>query len=337
MKRIFCFFIVITVLCLTACGSSRRDEAKENMVDNGLTEAEADEILSELTDEDIAYLMGDSKSDNSEVVSEQNDAKATEEYKIKIFEVSEEIQNSKLTDDIVQIGAAVIPNDASLTLKDFISKMDTDSGYDSLLYTEYYTDKKEIDNGSIIVNNTREYPTPNDCGRYVFVFHGQDLLCKVFVVNFTDDIIPIMDAKVWGIEPPVSSELSFEALNYWLPGNINYGLYAIMGSVLDYESVVNTPEYQERLSETKYIDYQELQNIVDSIGVDGKKIKVDDFVNSLSKNISVLSENLIYNDKWARVYVYSFYVDETRGIVGNIEVKLSGQNITNVAGMRPYK
>lgn len=93
-------FIIIGLVCsLVVVGCGKKTEMKEVGKSDQITE--------------------DQSANDEEIGEESNDEKSSGESKTSSFELvepTEEIKNSKVTDEIVQIGNVVLPNDLSLTV-----------------------------------------------------------------------------------------------------------------------------------------------------------------------------------------------------------------------------
>lgn len=207
---------------LTGCGKSREEKEFEALLEDDYDDIEKqlDQIKEDQSPafEDNLEMIEDIGEDDFDgdapapVVTKKDgeDKPKIEEEKtdFKLVEVSEEVKNSKLTDEIVQVGNVVLPNDMSLTVQDVMDLLSADQGPVKIHPNQYAVD-------GLYTSSTGEwlgiYPDEEGSEK-----NSLNEICELYVFEEPDDPKRVVEHKVLDIHGPGFPG----SMNVFYPGNI---------------------------------------------------------------------------------------------------------------------
>lgn len=245
---------MMIVSVFTGCGKTKEQKYSEQLQrELGLTKEEADEMAG------IAAAMEEAEKAEEERIKKEKEEKSS----FKLVEPSPEIINSKITDPIVQVGNAVIPNDGSLTIGELKDILEKESGAKTVIAYDGHNPNRldmnfrmpEFTEASLVKS------TYYDCGYYVaYKDENDNEICRAIYVNDTDVPIAAFDCKIACIYAP--SGISMNILNFFYAGNICAGTYAIISDIR------TTDAYKERISEYPAMTYQNVEECLLAAGAE---------------------------------------------------------------------
>lgn len=290
-KMIVALLCSLVVSSLTGCGKTRVDKTAEAYEEYGFTKEEARE-LAELENEFYEENKEWEEQYAKQVAEEEALAQEAEDS-FRLCEVSDEIKNSTVYDEIVQVGDIVLPNDGSLTVKDVVERLSVQGP------VTVYEGDDEITADSL-VNPTNMY-----LGSYTIRDEYNNDLCSVNYVNLSEDIANAFDCIVADISYPIYS--SPNILNFFYPGNICPAVFNASSDVRALSA------YEQRVSEYKEMTYQSIEEDLKSLGAKNISFLSDTYLKIYKYEFSVYSKKPVYQkagqEPYYRKTSYSFFVD----------------------------
>lgn len=228
MKKIASLLLLCTlILCtLTACGKDEDEylskEEKEMLdeVEDGFGD-EMEDMLKQV-DENKQKAKEEKKEDEPTPTSSEeaiwvdpDDLTPTPEIvPFELVEVSDEIKNSKLTDEIVQVGNVVLPNDFSLTVKEAIDLLSQDG---EVSMGDGYTPDLLIPGSDGHIKDIKKLPILRaGSGMDPLWADDVDVICNIYFYNLEESPTNIMDCIVFDF----SRGSLQNALNFFWSGNL---------------------------------------------------------------------------------------------------------------------
>lgn len=232
MKRQVLFICVMALsTTLVACGNKKTDDEKE-----------LDEIRSELYDD-----------------GDEDDYSEDKIASIKLVEASDEIKNSILTDEIVQVSNSVLPTDGTMTVGEIVGKLEAENDF-TILFED------DMNQNSLV--ETIRYTLP---GISLINSSNNEEICRITYINTNSAPINFYECKVVSIDDP--GQYSIESLNFFYPGNICYGTYICS------DDIIATKEYETRIKDYPVLEYSEIIPFLSKNGIDIKEEEMGEEIN----------------------------------------------------------
>lgn len=298
-KMIVALLCSLVVSSLTGCGKTRVDKTAETYEEYGFTKEEARE-LAELENEFYEENKEWEEQYAKQVAEEEALAQEAEDS-FRLCEVSDEIKNSTVYDEIVQVGDIVLPNDGSLTVRDLVDRLSINGPV------------KILENDKEITADSLVNPTGSMLGRYAVADEYNNELCSILYINATSNIANAFDSIVVNITAPYVQ--SPNILNFFYPGNICPAVFTV------FPEVKELPAYEKRVSEYKEMTYQSVEDDLKALGA--KNIEVND----MKYTFYVYSKKPVYQQEGEepsyRRISYSFHVNMDTAKVTSFDVGTS--------------
>ncbi len=282
----------VASLTLAGCGGkSEKEEFSEYyQKELDLEEEDADELA------EIAEEIYEEEAAEEQAEAEQA---AEAQSAFKLYDATSEIKNSKLTDEIVQVGGVVLRDDGSMTLGEVMEMLQEDG-------TAILKDDKhrEITEASLV--------EPEDKGTYYLEDEFENDICEIEYINETEEIAGAYECKVIDISTSGWPADDLDALNFFYAGDICTGVYRLNG-----KNAAESAEYAKRLEEYPLMTYQEVEDTLKQKGAEN--ISFDD--QNERYEVYIYSDQPIYtmNDKeYYKVRGYMINIDMTTATVSSI-------------------
>lgn len=197
------------------------------------------------------------ETDSKEEIAAAPAATAAEEAKeqetkpaFKLYDVSEEIKNSKFTDDVVQVGGTVFHDDGSMTVGEFAKEL-RKNGEVTVIG----------EHGKEIRERTKVEPVDKVSipDKYSLVDEFGEEICKIGYINDTGETISAYDCKVTCINAP--DESSPNGLNFFYAGDLCAATYGYGNDLEEADG------YAERMKEYPKLTAENISEVLRFRGI----------------------------------------------------------------------
>ncbi len=232
---------------LVGCGGGTTEEKE--------AAAEIFEQLQERRQETETDSQEETAVAPAEAAAEETDEQETKSA-FRLYDVSEEIKNSKFTDDVVQVGGTVFHDDGSMTVGEFAEELRRHG--EVTIIGEH---------GKEIRERTKVEPADDVTmhEEYSLVDEFGEEICKIAYINDTDETISAYDCRVTGINAP--DENSPNSLNFFYAGDLCAATYGYGNDL------VETYGYAERMEEYPKLTAENISEILRFRGIDRAFLK----------------------------------------------------------------
>ena len=230
---------VLVSFALVGCGGSTEEKEAAAESSEQQQETEKTDVKEETAAEPAVVV--EEESEEQEIV---------EQPTFKLYDVSEEIKNSKFTDDVVQVGGTVFHDDGSMTVGEFVEEL-RKNGEVTVIG----------EHGKEIRERTKVEPVDKVSipDKYSLVDEFGEEICKIGYINDTGEIISAYDCKVTCINAP--DESSPNGLNFFYAGDLCAATYGNGNDLKEADG------YAERMAEYPKLTAENIGEILRFRGI----------------------------------------------------------------------